>query len=328
MQEIDKILTKILLEEPLTVSEKEMLLSWEKDTKNNPLVLKQIKDYWEHQKSTNTKEKDRVWQDIEEKTQMPKKSQGTFISFKKLFRVAAILLVVLSIWSIINYQTSLRENQVEKTLSSSLIIKENGRGEKRTIKLPDGSVIKLNSESKLIFPQTFGPSNRVVELEGEAFFDVAEDSLRPFIIRSGDIITTVKGTSFNISAYKIDKKIAVSVVTGRVEVKSDKQVFDLIPGEKVEYKTEEKEASKSSFDTKEIAWREGILVFNGDNMEEIISKLERWYNVSITVQGERVFGIHDFKGEYKNKSLENILENVSFAGGFNYSIDEKNVILY
>ena len=199
------------------------------------------------------------------------------------------------------------------------------RGEKRTVKLSDGTIIKLNSESKLIFPQNFGEDNRVVELEGEAFFDVVKDSLRPFIIKSGDIVTTVIGTSFNISAYKIDKKIAVSVVTGLVEVKSDKQAFELIPGEKVEYDTFFGDASKANFDLAEIAWIEGILIFNGDGMKEIISKLEWLYDVSISVEDERIFYIRNFKVEYQNKSLVIILENLSFAGSFKYSIDGKKV---
>jgi len=328
MQEIDKILTKVLLNESLTDSESEIYFLWQKKSENNKLLLKQIKDYWSHQKAVNSEQKQRVWENFEKKTESNVEGKRVIFTYKFFFKAAAVLLVVFSIWSLANYLNFLRAPVIDTPETVSLITKQNGKGEKRTIKLQDGTVIKLNSESTLIFPQEFTGNKREVELEGEAFFDVAKDSLRPFIIKAGEIITTVKGTSFNISAYGEDEKIAVSVVTGLVAVESSSQSFELTPGEKIEYGIQDKEINKSAFNLKEIAWREGTLVFSGDNMREIISKLERWYNVSIDVREDKIFEIHDFKGEYKNKSLEDILENLSFAGSFDYKINDKKVVLF
>ena len=99
-----------------------------------------------------------------------------------------------------------------------LVTKTTSKGQKATITLPDGSVLKLNSESSITYPKQFNKNVREVSLNGEAFFEVAGNPKKPFIVSSEGLRTKVLGTSFNINAYKDFSEIAVTVVTGRVEV--------------------------------------------------------------------------------------------------------------
>src|SRR5690606_7892291 len=119
------------------------------------------------------------------------------------------------------------------------IHRETERGEKARLSLPDGTHILLNSDSRLWYNPDFGKDlERVVYLEGEAFFDVAKDTLHPFKIHSGDITTTVLGTSFNVQAFA-DEEITVSLVSGKVQIENqsalnDSQIY-LKPGEQGVY---------------------------------------------------------------------------------------------
>lgn len=104
--------------------------------------------------------------------------------------------------------------------TANTVTKTTVAGQKSTITLADGTTIRLNSESSLVYPESFDGDIRSVQLVGEAFFDVAHDEKRPFIIKSGDLVTTVLGTSFNISAFP-DEDIEVTVASGKVAVSTD-----------------------------------------------------------------------------------------------------------
>jgi transmembrane sensor len=228
---------------------------------------------------------------------------------------------------------ALNQDDVESQPQDSIIIKQTARGEKLTLILEDSTVVKLNSESQLRYTTA---SVREVYLEGEAFFEVARDTLHPFQIHTGQITTTVLGTSFNIKAFTGEKEVAVSVVSGevkvarmkaRLEAQQDKvheQSVHLIPGEQVICK--HAVFTKKEFDAQEIlSWKEGRLYFKDASFSEVISRLERWYGVEIEVQRK---GIEDgFSGSYTNRSLESVLEGMSFVLNFEYEILDKKIII-
>lgn len=207
--------------------------------------------------------------------------------------------------------------------------KQTRKGEKLTIKLPDGTKVKLNSISSLSYEKGFNGETREVFLEGEAFFDVERDTSRPFIIHTGDFETTVLGTKFNVRSYQDENNIEVAVVEGKVKVGSDETNYEyLTPNEVSTYQKETRKLNKIKRDVSNlVAWHKNVLVFENATSEEVWKRLENWYGVNIIIKNKKNIEGH-YSGIYENEPLETVLRGISFASGFNFEIDDmKNVII-
>ena len=214
-------------------------------------------------------------------------------------------------------------------IKTVMVTSKNDKGMKKSITLSDGTFIKLNADSEIKFPKKFIGETREVYLKGEAFFDVKKDTAHPFIIHSGEISTTVKGTSFNIKAFKNEETIKVSVVTGIVEVENKvSSKLTLIPNEEAVYNINDKNIIKRPFDLNEIAWREGVLYFKDCMLGEMITKLERWYGVEFIIENKKVAIKNGYTGKFQNESLNEVLENISFAGNFQFKMEGKKVYIF
>ncbi|WKN30654.1 DUF4974 domain-containing protein [Porifericola rhodea] len=211
----------------------------------------------------------------------------------------------------------------------SWITKENPSGIKSQLQLPDGTMVWLNAESSLSFPLTFDSTQRIVKLSGEAFFDVARDQNRPFTVQSGQLSTTALGTSFNIFCYPEEESVEVSLLTGIVEVNRRDSLVQkhlLKPGEQIIYT--QREFSKSQFSyNAAIGWKEGLLVFEEENLMHIKRKLERWYGIEVELIGkpDQTWRIN---GTFKNQSLERVLQRLRYTKDFDYQISGKKVTIH
>ncbi len=210
---------------------------------------------------------------------------------------------------------------IEKTVTT---------GQKLKLYLPDGSIVWLNSESKIIYPEKFLSNQRVVELEGEAFFMVEKNPQKPFIVKSGDLNTTAIGTSFNVNNYDSENHTKVTLVTGKVRVElSNNSVDGIILGEgyAVNYSKTNNSIYKLKAEVdKVISWKDGILLFEDDSFETVINTLSRWYGVKFVVNN------YDgrewtYSGRFQNDYLSNILESISFIENFDYKIENEKVTL-
>ncbi|MEQ6118014.1 FecR domain-containing protein [Reichenbachiella sp. MALMAid0571] len=216
---------------------------------------------------------------------------------------------------------------------SRKIIKANPSGQKSTVFLSDGSKVILNSESKIEYERNFGNGKREITLTGEAFFEVAKDKSRPFTVTTGTITTTALGTSFNIRAYENSAEIEISLATGKVRVddiglKSTGKETYLSPGEKAHYSMKNGLMVKSEFNIrKTLAWKEGVLYFQNDTLEDILQNLERWYGVEIHVLRAPAQPKSHFSGEFNNQSLETVLKAIGFSKNFNFDIKDKIVTI-
>lgn len=156
--------------------------------------------------------------------------------------------------------------------------------------LNDGTKVTLNSGSELRYPETFRNDKREVYLEGEAYFEVAHNPQKSFLVHSGKIVTSVLGTSFNVMAYKGLSNIAVTVLTGKVAVKNiaSQQMVTLTPQQRVML-SDSKIAFKidSVKDLSElVAWQKGELVFNNVTLEEIALKVGYRYGIKVDITDE------------------------------------------
>lgn len=203
-------------------------------------------------------------------------------------------------------------------------------GQTFTITLSDGTKVWLNAGSRLKFPQNLNSTtqNRIVYLEGEAYFDVTKDAKRPFIVNAENLDIKVLGTQFNVSAYKSDSSIATTLVEGSVNVyensNPDTEVV-LTPNYQASFSKENGTLTSQKVDTHiYTSWMENVLVIDNLSFEQILNKLERSYNVSIINKAE---GLKNevYKGEFENERLETILNTIASSTPFTYKI-ENNII--
>lgn len=279
-----------------------------------------ITDLWEKIKSESIEEASPV-------------AEVRNINYWKYIKVAAVILpfAIAAVMFLIFHEAP-GENRIAEQI---LIEKSNPKGEKRTVFLSDGSRVKLNAESKLIFLNPFDDHERVIHLEGEAFFEVAPDSKRPFIVKSGNLETTVLGTSFNVLAYPQDNNIVIAVRSGKVAVKDVKLKTQndhnsnilLSPQEMAVYSKKEHVTVVSDFDPlKTFGWSEGTLFFDNACIGEFEKKLERWYGVDIVIQRNQPIA-KGITGVFKNQSLEEILMGTKDASEFNYEFLSNGKVL-
>jgi transmembrane sensor len=253
---------------------------------------------------------------------------------------------VLSLWLLFKGNEEITPKLVNNTVSTK-------PGLKTSINLPDGSKVWLNADSKITYDGSFEGKTREVYLSGEAFFDVAKDKSRPFIIHTKTINLKVLGTAFNVRSYDTDKESETSLVHGSVEVtlrnNPDKKIV-LKPGEKLLVKnlidTTAKHLFSESNDEEqpiavltnmhyygndssavETSWTKNELVFNNERLDKIVLNLERWFKIKMIIKDESLK-----KERYKitieeEDKLEDVLEALKTAEGFHYSIRNKEVII-
>lgn len=253
------------------------------------------------------------------------KGKSSMIYFQ-LIKVAASISMIIMISFIILNSTP-REEVNQKI---SMVEKSNPKGRKTTFQLPDGSIVVLNSESKLTFPEVFDSTKRVVELTGEAFFDVAENKEWPFVVVGGNTETTALGTSFNVKVWPEENRTEIALVSGSVKVHhvNDKtEDIWLQPGEKLTHDFQSNQFVVSSFNFLEVAgWKDKILVFKNASLDEFVKRMEKWYDVKFSIIGETNQS-WSIDGEFRDISLEEIIKNLSFLYNIEYKIEDKNVTL-
>lgn len=182
-------------------------------------------------------------------------------------------------------------------------------GKSSQIVLIDGTTIWLNAGSKLVYPEEFIGNKREIYLEGEAYFDVAKNPLKPFVVITSGIEVKVLGTSFNVSAYPKDKDISTVLVSGKINLKRQGKLLakelEMIPNQRVVY---EKTSGDYAVDSVNVAyftsWKEGQLLFESENLSNLLTKLERYYNV------QTVLADPDLK-DYKITGKLNLKDNIT-----------------
>ncbi|GAB3651443.1 FecR family protein [Echinicola sediminis] len=239
-----------------------------------------------------------------------------------LSKIAACLLIA----GLISLHFWMPKEHVSETVK--MLTVSNQRGQVSSFTLPDSSKIWLGTGSKLSYPEKFGKT-RSVTLSGEAFFDVYRNPHKPFIITTGELKTTVLGTSFNINAYPGESP-KISVFTGKVEVTenaSNKHKILLTQNQEASWQKGQGFSSIISFDKEEVLkWRSGILNFQNASMEEVVHEFSQWFDIEFKLINQ---GGKDcrFSGEFKNTSLKNALDIIQYALNIHYTINEHEVII-
>ncbi|MEQ6120713.1 FecR domain-containing protein [Reichenbachiella sp. MALMAid0571] len=248
-------------------------------------------------------------------------------------KVAASITLILSLGYLYVSLNSQQNNQNNVVSKSSWKVTETASGQLSTITFSDGSKAVLNGESKLSRPSIFNDSLRVVELEGEAYFEIAKDKTRPFIVRTRDVSTKVLGTKFNVHAFPDESNVNVSLLEGSVEVFSNlhenkkNEHFLLRPNEQVVINTSTRLGQISSVDLGSIVgWKDNIFAFDNVKLEEVLKAIKRRYGVEFIVKNKKINNCL-IKTNFKNASLEAMLEAITFATSSRYEIKNEQIII-
>ncbi len=302
------LLTKHLMGEASAVEEIQIKQWLAANPKNEGVLneLRKVLDLVEENNDSSQVNTDAAWQKMQKKINASASTKVVELDtqtnrstrFRRLGIAAAIIGILTMLAVVFNTSTG---------VGSEMIALSNG-AEILSDTLPDGTIITLNKNSELRYAKSLSGKTRTVLLSGEAFFDVAKDASRPFIINAGDIDVTVLGTSFNVKAYA-KENIEVAVRTGKVKV-DDRTTADplvLLPGQKAAYnratKKLEEVASKKS---DEEFWHLRKLVFYNTSLAEVIKILNERFGASIELVNKEAAQCR-FTSTFNDDPLQDIL---------------------
>ncbi len=261
--------------------------------------------------------------------------------------VSVSAVIIASIFLINNYG-----NQSPSAEQPKQDVIETAKGSRLKTLLADGTTVWLNGESKLHYENDFTGATREVTLEGEAFFDVVKQTDRPFIVHTSGIDIKVLGTAFNVKSYPEDKNVETTLYRGWVEVfrqkdSSKKNAIQLIPNQTValpkqaaiepaklsdEKRPLAKEISvgpvitavdttKKESERIETAWVYDRLEFEAERFEDVTKKIERWFNVTITLMDEKVKRL-PVVGKFDDETVEEVFAALKVGFPINYSVNK------
>lgn len=249
-------------------------------------------------------------------------TKNTFL--RRIGRYAAVACMALAIGSGAYYLGMSRTETNENTQVAMSV----SNGQKADIVLADGTRVYINSDSRIVYDNSYNKKARVIALEGEAYFEVAKDKEKPFIVRANGINVQALGTSFNVRAHKDDKSVAVILINGKVKVDNGKHETYMKPNERLVCNLANGKFEKSELhpNANDLLWRSHELAFYGESFEEVCTMLTHMYDCQFVFKNEKAkhFTYH---GIIKNSSLENVLEYLSQAGGINYKMEHDNTIV-
>lgn len=330
---ITNIILRILTSEA-SKKEKIILKEWMDKDPDNQRKYEAIRSYWTEQNYDLCK--DKIFNNVkrrisEDKRQKISKSLKKFkaIDYYKMWLKVASSIVIISIFSAYLFQTEISA-RVNTSDRKQIITKKNPFGQKSTIYLSDGSIVNLNSGSSVSYLKGFNKDKRQIELSGEAYFEVAQDVNRPFIVIAHGVTTTALGTMFNVNAYS-KNEVIVSLSEGKVqiEVHNEHEGFQdqyLVAGEQLAYNNDLKTLKRGLFNPKTNAWKDGVLFFENASQKEVFEALELWYGFSFLIS-EPFEDEWRINASYDNQNLDWILGSLGYIQGFDFEILDKKVVV-
>jgi ferric-dicitrate binding protein FerR (iron transport regulator) len=348
------------LENTITPRDEKLLVSL---IKKNPSLAKELYDYrtlWQTSELVSRYDEyylSEEWLTLLEKVKSKEKatinSKGTFLHW--LPRIAAVFLLGALLSFAVSYS-------IFNTKSRHLTYYEinTPQGAKSTVTLPDGSKVWLNAGSNLKYSNQFGLKERVLELSGEAYFNVATDPDMVFLVKTSELNVKAYGTAFNVKSYPEEGTIEATLIEGSIGVtrttfanKTTDEVM-LKPNQRVVYYKKTAEVKEFAADEKKVenevnaeakkeqkltyliskgidpkeftSWKDGTLFISSETLEALAVKLERKYDVKIHFENKNLKTLK-FTGSLENETVEQVIEAISIAAKIDYEIDEREIWL-
>jgi len=239
---------------------------------------------------------------------------------------AIFLLPLMSVMTV--YLFFERANYRSENLTFSVHV---APGKSSDVLLPDGTKVMLNSQSSLTYNNDDPLHKRKVSLRGEANFKVTKNPHKPFVVSTQCFDVEVLGTTFNVKTYESDDVHEVALLEGKVKLTTHNASHNtvyLAPNQKAIYNKATGVLTVQSTDNSgETAWTRGVLMFRGESLHNINKELERKYDVHISMNCPNI-EYDSFTGSFDNKPLSEVLDNLKIHYGFNYSIKQKQVLIF
>lgn len=195
-------------------------------------------------------------------------------------------------------------------------------GNQFRIKLRDGSEVWLNAGTTIRFPVAFGTSQRIIDLNGEAYFEVVHDAAKPFIVQTSKQIVTDLGTKFNVSAYDEDSQQVTTLVQGSVKVSAGSTQKVLIPGQ--QSAVEGGRIKVHDVDAEEVvAWTSNLFLFRSASIETVVSQLQRWYGLDVEYAAKP--SVHLNATIKRSESLQRALQVLEGTGYVHFKLEGKKL---
>ena len=288
---------------------KEEKNAFEQQLQSSPDFKKEVDDIrfiWETtvelklHKQINTRQN---WEKVSRQIAIDKykKKILSFIRTSAAVLLIPVLIATYSLFNTLKDWNNLPVEQVELTTAYGLISK---------ITLPDGSEVWLNSGSSISYPKRFTDNKRTIQLTGEAYFKVTSDKSNRFdVLTPNGLKVSAYGTEFNVKAYEDEDKIEATLAKGHIEVTEIGQPVSrtLRPGEQVVYykNTSRMEVDKVNLAV-ETSWKDGKMIFRRANMNEIVQRLARHFNVDIKLEGEELYD-YNYSATFTTETLSEVL---------------------
>ncbi len=275
---------------------------------------------------------EKMWNEIAAELGFAAPKKSVWLSGRALqkYAAAAMVLLFISVSSYFYFEKNAIESTRQVVEQKDYFLTERAQ---KQLTLPDGTVVTMNSDTKLgIVTASYNEDKREVWLEeGEAFFEVAKDPAKPFIVHSKNLETTVKGTSFNVKAYKELDQNSVSVRSGKVEVRNEGNLIgELIMDDQVTYNSNTRKIEKNKADWHDAAaWMDHRLVMKRADIKELKLRLRQQFNVELVTKNNVLEGTLLNSSFEKGTSLKQVLEVISAVYDVKYDLSQKGkVIIY
>lgn len=246
---------------------------------------------------------------------------------RKLLRVAAVLVPLIIVAATYFYFNSNSNQQ-----RVDLLVVAAGNGEVKQVFLPDSTEVWINSGATIEYPSRFTGKERLVKLSGEAYFTVQKDPEHPFIVNTDYLSIKVLGTEFNILAYPNAKRVSTTLNSGKVEIHtSSDEYYILKPNEQLVYEPQSGAIKVHHVKANEISgWINGQLYFSDTSLEEILTTLERRFNISIEMKQPLLNPDEQYTVKFlKNDDIYQIMNILQeLTGSFTYEKQGEKIILF
>lgn len=327
MDKIDQLIIKYLSKNTSSQEQAE-LLEWLEMNEDNRIYFRSFKDAYDFGRAGSYMKNSSVqsqWTKLTSTIFAKTAKSAHTLHIYSFMRYAAIFIMgALLSYFIYSYSGQTKE---EMLITKTKI--ETGIGERSKVTLPDGSTVWVNACSSITFDNTFGNEIRMVSLQGEAYFDVQTDSLKPFLVHTDHFTHRVTGTSFNVYSFSDEDKTSIALLEGGVTMEYGTAKEKLYPGEMFSYNKKTGKGYREKINVTHISsWRHGEFTFDNLTFEELVKRLERTLDVQFVFENKHITQ-ERFGGTLRdNYSLDMILKVIKTSIPIRYKVNGNQVIIY
>lgn len=314
------------LSKQTSIEENEILADWIAASFENEQIFEEIKIIWQLSKEKEDVGASTALYRLKERISQTETDYNPDHQYRrKWYAIAASVFGFLTVVGILAqyYATSyLQETEYIQQITKA--------GEKKTFLLEDGTKVYMAPQSTVKYPAKFSKAKRILELEGQAYFEVSKNPHRPFVVHTSALNVQVLGTHFNVSSYKRQNLTTVSLLEGKVNVTLEEDTDDeytLKPGQELSFNHLSHQVYQHMLDsTAATGWMTNTLVFKDEKLSDAAKRIEQMYSVKIVFADQATADARLY-AKFKNDSLKNVLETIQSAGNIDYRIEANRVYL-